>query len=140
MLTRNVNVHGNDPVASSDHRVAVMIISTAVCAASHRYHPPRMGHLIVNLPQSRCHFIRQCTSDNNNVSLSGGGSEDHTKPVHVVTWCGDVHHLHGTTREAKGQRPHGTLATPVQDVVQTGHYVFSLVLWLKRTVGLLLCR
>jgi hypothetical protein len=47
--SRNVNVDRYDPVASSGDRVAVVVVTTSVGAATHGDDPSWIGHLIVNL-------------------------------------------------------------------------------------------
>lgn len=38
-----------------------------------------------------------------------------------------MHHLHGATGESEGHGPQGSLARPVDEVVDFGHGVFDLV-------------
>lgn len=66
----NVDVHGHYSVATSSHRVAVVIISTAVCAATHANHPSWIRHLVVHLPQCRRHFVCECSRHNHHVRLA----------------------------------------------------------------------
>lgn len=68
---RNVNIDRHNTIATANHGVRVMIISTAVGARSHRQHPSRFGHLIVDTAESRSHFIRQSSGDNDDIGLSG---------------------------------------------------------------------
>ena len=51
------NIDWNNSVTSSDYGVRVVIISPSIGTGAHRYYPPRLRHLVVNLPQSRSHFI-----------------------------------------------------------------------------------
>lgn len=68
--TRNVNVHGYDSIAATHDGVRVVIIAPAVGTTSHRNDPPRLGHLIVNLPQGWGHLVRQSSGHNDNISLT----------------------------------------------------------------------
>ena len=45
--TWNINVDWDDPVATPNDRVRVVVISTTICTATHRDHPPWLGHLII---------------------------------------------------------------------------------------------
>ena len=42
-----------------------------------------------------------------------------SQPVHVISGCGDVHHLHGATSEAEGERPERALR------MDSGYQAFS---------------
>lgn len=46
--TRNINVYRDNPITTPNNWIGVMVISTTICTASHRYHPPRLGHLIIH--------------------------------------------------------------------------------------------
>ncbi len=63
----NVDIHRHDSVTTPSHRVTVMIISTAVRTASHANHPSWVRHLVVHLPQCRCHFVCECSRDDHHV-------------------------------------------------------------------------
>src|SRR5947199_9611628 len=55
--TWHVNVDGHDAIASTHDRVGVMVVTTAVGARSHRDHPPRLGHLVVDFAKRRGHLL-----------------------------------------------------------------------------------
>ena len=40
-----------------------MVVTAAVSAASHRDHPPRVGHLVVNLTKMEIYFCKQYLDD-----------------------------------------------------------------------------
>lgn len=46
--TGNVEIDGNDSVATSNYRVRVMVVTSSVRARSHGDDPSRLGHLIVD--------------------------------------------------------------------------------------------
>src|SRR3954454_19034919 len=73
----NVNVDRNDPVTTANHRVGVVIVTTAVGAGTHRDHPPRFGHLVVDLTQCRRHLVAQCARDDHYVTLTRAWTRDH---------------------------------------------------------------
>jgi len=54
--TRNIDIHWNNPVTSSHNRIRIVVISSTVCTASHRYNISRIWHLIVHFSQCRGHF------------------------------------------------------------------------------------
>lgn len=88
-------------------------------------YPSWIGHLIVDLAQSRCHFVGNRSSHNNNVRLTRWRTEHNTVAIHVVTWRSDVHHLYGAAGQTECQRPDGTFATPIQQIVETCHRNFT---------------
>merc|ERR1719232_1688843 len=44
----DVDIHGNNPVAASDHGVAVVIVTSTVGTAAHAHHPSGLGHLAMS--------------------------------------------------------------------------------------------
>ena len=74
----DVDIHGNNPVAASDHGVAVVIVTSTVGTAAHAHHPSGLGHLVINLPKGWSHLVGQCSSHNDDICLSWGGSEHNT--------------------------------------------------------------
>lgn len=103
--SRNVNIDWNDSVATSNHRVRVVVISSSVRAGTHGNDPTWLRHLIVNLTQSRRHLVGEGTGDNHDIGLTWRGAENDTEAILIVTWCGEVHHLDGAAGEAEGHRP-----------------------------------
>ena len=46
--SRDVDVHGYDAVAATDHGVRVVVVTAAISAAAHGDHPPGLWHLVVH--------------------------------------------------------------------------------------------
>lgn len=103
--SRDVDIDWDDSVATSNHRVRVVIVSTSVCAGTHGDDPSWLWHLIVNLTQSRRHLVGEGTGDNHDIGLTWRGTENDTEAILIVTWCGEVHHLDGAAGETEGHRP-----------------------------------
>ena len=97
-----------------------MIVPPSIRAAAHANHPPRIGHLVVDLTQCRCHFVCQSAGHDHDVGLPGRGAEDDAQAVLVVAGGGEVHHFDGAAGEAEGHGPEGGLAGPVGDLVEGG--------------------
>src|SRR2546423_12768171 len=57
--TGHVDVDRHDAVASAHDGVGVVVVPSAVGARAHRNHPPRFGHLVIDLAQRRCHLVAQ---------------------------------------------------------------------------------
>jgi len=131
-----INIHRHDSVAASQHRVRVVVVATSVRTASHGDDVARLVHLIVDLSQSRSHFICDCACHYNTICLSRCGSKYDSESVHVISWCSIVHHLNSATCQTEGQRPDGGLPYPVYKVVHSSHSIlkFSLRV-LKWRVG-----
>jgi hypothetical protein len=116
--SRNVNVHRHDPVAPSRDRVAVVVVSATICAATHRDDPPRVGHLVVHLPQRRSHLIGKGAGNNHYVGLPRRSAEDYTQSVLVVAGCGEMHHFDGAAGETESHRPERALSRPIGHLVE----------------------
>lgn len=114
----HIDIHRHDPIASSRHRIAVMIVATAICAAAHRNNPSRLWHLVIDLPQSRGHLVRQCARHNHNVRLTRRRAKDYTQSILVVARCRQVHHLHGTAGESKRHGPKRSLPCPIRNLIE----------------------
>ena len=117
--TGNIDIHRNDPITASRDRVTVVIVSAAVGTAAHGDDPSRVRHLIVDLPQSRSHFVREGAGHNHDVRLPGRRAENDAQAILIVARCGQVHHFDGAARQAEGHRPEGALARPVGDGVES---------------------
>mmetsp|Transcript_7838 Transcript_7838/g.11425 ORF Transcript_7838/g.11425 Transcript_7838/m.11425 type:complete len:201 (+) Transcript_7838:79-681(+) len=126
---RNINIHRHNPITPPHNTVRVMIIPTTIRTTPHTHNPPRLRHLIIHLPQRRCHLIGERTSHNHNVRLTGGGAEDHAETFHVVAGGAGVHHFDGAACEAEGHGPEGAFAGPVYEVVYAGDGVFDSVVY-----------
>jgi hypothetical protein len=118
--SRHVDIHRHDPVAASGDRVAVVVVTSAVCATAHGNDPPRLGHLVVDLSQSRGHLVGEGAGYNHDVGLARGGSENYTKTILVVAGGGEMHHFDGTAGESEGHGPEGALSCPVGDLIECG--------------------
>ena len=101
----DVNVDGNDAVAATDNAVAVVVVAATVGAAAHGDDPAGLGHLVVDLAQGRRHLVGEGAGDNHDVRLAGGGSENDSQAVLVVSWRGEVHHFDGAAGQTKGHGP-----------------------------------
>ena len=55
-----------------------MVVATAIGAGSHRDNPARLGHLVINLAQRRCHLVDQGAGHNHDVRLARTGSKNPT--------------------------------------------------------------
>ena len=117
---RNIDIHGNDPIAPPRNRIAIMIVPATVGTTAHADDPARVGHLVVNLPQRRRHLVGQRAGDDHHVGLARRGAEDDAQPVLVVARRAEVHHLDGAAGQAEGHGPEGGLAGPVGDLVEGG--------------------
>ena len=82
-----------------------MIIAATIRTTSHTNHPPRIRHLIIDLPQCRRHFVRQRPRHNHDIALPWTRTEDYAQTVLVVAWCGEVHHFDSAAGEAEGHGP-----------------------------------
>ena len=72
----------DDSVAAPDHGVAVVVVAAPVGAAAHADHPPRLGHLVVNLPEGGRHLVGQRARHDDHVGLARGGAEHDAVPGH----------------------------------------------------------
>lgn len=124
---RDVNIDGNDPIASSDNRIGVVVVSATVGTGTHTDDPPRLRHLIVHLAQGRGHLIGQRTGHDHHIRLTRTGTEHHTETLHVVSGGGRVHHLDGAAGQTEGHGPEGALAGPVDQVVDAGYRVLDAI-------------
>ena len=113
----DINIHGHNPVAAPRHTVTVVVIPAPVSAAAHTDHPPRLGHLVVDLAERGSHLVGEGAGHDHDVGLAGGGAEDYSQAVLVVARSGEVHHFDGAAGEAEGHGPEGALAGPVGDLV-----------------------
>lgn len=82
-----------------------MVVPAAVRAAAHADDPPRLGHLVVDLPQRGRHLVGHRARDDEDVGLARRGPEECPQPVLVVPRGRQVHHLDGAAGEAEGHGP-----------------------------------
>ena len=116
--SRHVDVYWYNPVTSSCDRVAVVVVSSSVCAAAHGNNPPGVRHLVVDLSQRGRHLVCEGSSYDHDIGLSGRGTENDTETILIVSWGGQVHHLDGTACETESHRPEGALTGPVGNLVE----------------------
>lgn len=126
--SRNVDIDWNDSVTPADDRVRVVVVTTTVGTTSHRDDPSRLWHLVVDLSQSRSHFVCQCACHDHNITLSRRCSEDNSQPVLVVSWCGNVHHLDCTASKTESHWPDRSLSCPIDDGIGTRQDVVHCIL------------
>jgi len=115
---RHIYIHRHDPITAPRHTVTVMVIPAPVGAAPHADHPPRVGHLVVDLSESGSHLVGECAGYDHDVRLARAGAEDYAQAILVVARGGEVHHFDGAAGEAEGHGPEGALAGPVGDLVE----------------------
>ena len=120
LTSGNIDIHRHNTIATTDYRVAVVVVATAVGATTHADNPPRIGHLIVNLTKSGGHFVRQSTGHNHHIGLTGGSTENNSQTILIVAGGRKVHHLDGTAGETESHGPEGALAGPVGNLVKGG--------------------
>lgn len=121
MLTsRHVDIDRHNPVTASNDRVTVVVVATTVGTTAHADNPPGVGHLIINLAESRGHLVRQCTGDNHNIGLTRRSTENDSKTILIVTGGRKVHHLHGAACKTEGHRPQRALTSPIGNLIEGG--------------------
>src|SRR5262249_19033292 len=93
------------------------------CASSHRDDPLRFRHLLPELSDDWRHLVRHPSSDDDQVRLTRGWTENFSAEA------GDVearrahrHHLDRAAGQAKAHRPNRTLAEPVDGRVHRGEH------------------
>lgn len=122
--TWDINVHWNNPIAAPDNRVGVMVVSTTICTASHRYYPSRFWHLVINLAQSRGHLVGESASNNHAIGLTRAGPENDPEAVKIIASGSRVHHLNGAACQPECHRPYRPTSCPVQQIVHFRDHVF----------------
>lgn len=63
-----------------------MIVPATICTATHADDPSGIGHLVIDMPQSGRHLVREGSRNNHDISLSGRCAKDNPKTVLVVSW------------------------------------------------------
>lgn len=96
LTARYIDVDGDNAITPTNDRVTIVVVTSTIGAASHTDDPARIGHLVVDLSQSRRHFVGQSSSNNHHIRLSGRGSENNTKSILIVARGRQVHHFHST--------------------------------------------
>jgi hypothetical protein len=115
---RHVDIYGYNAVTTSCDRVAVVVVSSSICATTHRNNPSWIGHLIIDLSQGGCHLVCEGSGNNHDVGLSGRGTENDTETILIVSWSGQVHHLDSAARETESHGPERALSGPVGYLVE----------------------
>lgn len=114
----DINIHGDNSVASPDHTVTIMVITPAIRTAAHANDPSRFRHLIVHLAQGGSHLVSQGARNDHDIRLSRGSAEDYAQTVLIVSGSREMHHFDGTAGEAERHGPEGALTAPVGDYVE----------------------
>jgi hypothetical protein len=102
---RHVDVNRHNPVASSCDRVAVVVVTTTVCATTHGDDPARLGHLVVHLTESGCHLVGKGSSNNHHVGLARRSTENDTEAILIVSGSREMHHLDGAACKTERHGP-----------------------------------
>jgi len=135
----HIDVNRDNSVTAPDNSIGVVIIASTIGTATHAHHPTWLWHLIVDFSEGWGHLICESSRHNDNISLPRGGSEDNSIPVHIISGCSNVHHLHSTTCQPKSQRPQRAFPAPVNKVINSGKSPLHFVLLevdLKRRVAM----
>src|SRR5229473_45355 len=117
----DIDIHRNDLIHALHERV-IIEDATRSCARSHRNDPLRFRHLLPELANYGCHFVRDAAGNNHQVRLPW------RRPEHFGAEARDIetrrthrHHFNCATGEAKRHRPDGILAHPVDGRIERGH-------------------
>jgi hypothetical protein len=117
--TRHINIHRYNPITPPYHTITIVIIPAAIRTTAHRNDPSRLRHLIINLSESRRHLVCERTSNDHDIGLSRGSSENYTKSILVVAGSGKVHHFDGAAGQAECHGPEGALASPIGYLIES---------------------
>ena len=100
------------------HAVGTIVGAAAGGADAHRDNPLGVGHLVVDALDRRRHFPGNGAGHNHQVGLAGGSAKGfHPETGNVEAAHRRRHHLKGAAGQAKGNRPQGRLAAPVDQRV-----------------------
>jgi hypothetical protein len=88
---------------------------------THRDHPARLRHLVVNFAQRRRHLVRQRARHDHHVGLARAGARNNTETVKVITRHVGMDHLDRAARQTERHRPHRTRARPVEQRIGENH-------------------
>jgi hypothetical protein len=114
----NIYIDRDDPVATADDAVAVVVVASAVGAAAHTDDPAWLRHLIVDLSQSGGHLVGEGSGDNHNVRLTGRSTENDSEAILIVSWSGEVHHFDGAAGQTERHGPQRRLPGPVGHLIK----------------------
>src|SRR5215469_3671442 len=107
---RQVDVDRDDVIHALDDGVVVEH-AAARCADAHRDHPLGLGHLVVDLPEHRCHLLADPACDDHQVGLPRRRRRPlHPEPGQVVPRPSDGEQLDSAARQTERGRPDRTLA------------------------------
>src|SRR6266404_1522738 len=126
----HVNINRDDSVHTLQHGICIER-SADRRACTHRNHPLRLRHLVVDALHYGRHLQRYRTRDNHEVCLPRAGTKDLRPEARNIKSCGRRgDHLDGAAGQAKRHRPEGRLTRPVEDVVHRRDHevLFELVL------------
>src|SRR5581483_10821030 len=126
----HVHIRGHDLVHALQHRIRVERPAHRG-ASAHGDDPFGVWHLVINALHDRRHLQRDRTGHDHQVALARAGAEDfRAEASNVEARSRRRDHLDGAARQAKGHRPDGRLARPVEDVINRGdqEILFELVL------------
>lgn len=101
----DINVYGQNAVDATKNTVAVIVVAAAIGTAAHADDPFGVWHLVVTQPNSRRHLVGDSAGNDDDVGLTGRGSEDDSQTVLVVSWHRAVHHLDAATCQGKSEWP-----------------------------------
>lgn len=133
--TGDVDVDRDNPIASTDYSVRVVVVSTTVGAGSHGNNPAGLSHLVVNFTEGGSHLVGQSTGNDHDIGLTGTGTENDTKTVEIVTTGTTVHHFYGTAGKTESHGPHGSSTGPVDEFIGRGNNEFGSVIQLADLGG-----
>jgi hypothetical protein len=105
LTSRNVDIHRHNAVATTDNRVAVVVVATTIGAAAHTDNPSGIGHLVINLAESGCLFclsMYPLQSSHRTVGVRHGND---SQAILVISRSGEVHHLDGAASKTEGHGP-----------------------------------
>src|SRR5262245_40929205 len=115
-----VHVHRNDVVDTLHDRVVVEH-AAAGRAYTHRQHPLRSGHLVVDLAQHGRHLLAHPTGHYHEIGLPWRGAERlHAEPSQVVAAGPGGHHLDRAAGQAERGRPQRVLAGDPDEFLDRG--------------------
>src|SRR5260370_72825 len=90
-------------------------------ASDHRNHPFRLGHLLIQPADHRCHLVRNAPRDNHQIRLPGRTAHHFSAEARdVKSRPNHGHHFDRATCQPKRHRPNGILAAPVDGFVERG--------------------
>src|SRR5271156_5258238 len=117
---RHVDIHRHDTVASSHHRIGIMVIAAAIGARAHRDDVTRFRHLVVNLPQRGSHLVGQRPRHDHHIRLARAPARREAEPLDVIARHRQLPHLDSAAGKAKIHPRERASARPLDEVVGRG--------------------